>query len=174
MLGVTVAHPHFCSSLHESPPAYSGVGSGDNGPIDVTYSEKNAVPRRRTVLQILTALLTLPLTATTLLLARARNRQRRGSVSVPYPNRDGVFFYDDVILTLESSELIALSARCPHLGCRIQRQEAGELVCPCHGSRFSLVGECLRGPATADLSKLNLERRMEPSGAEIADIELPD
>lgn len=45
-----------------------------------------------------------------------------------------------------------LVARCPHLGCRVERDADGKaLTCPCHGSRFDLQGRRIAGPANRDL-----------------------
>jgi Rieske Fe-S protein len=51
----------------------------------------------------------------------------------------------------------ALSLRCTHLGCRVERQGEG-FVCPCHGSHFDRHGMRLGGPATADLQPVDLVR----------------
>ncbi len=49
---------------------------------------------------------------------------------------------------------VALSLKCTHLGCTVRVDEAaGELACPCHGSRFSLGGEVQEGPADAPLAR---------------------
>ena len=43
--------------------------------------------------------------------------------------------------------LLALSQRCPHLGCRVPFCESsGWFECPCHGSRYTLHGEHRAGP----------------------------
>jgi len=47
----------------------------------------------------------------------------------------------------------ALSLRCPHLGCRVQRSEEG-FRCPCHGSLFDGQGRRLAGPAPTGLVAL--------------------
>ncbi len=48
-----------------------------------------------------------------------------------------------------------LSRRCPHLGCTLQEHKAtGEIVCPCHGSRFTGEGIYLSGPAKKDMTRL--------------------
>lgn len=44
----------------------------------------------------------------------------------------------------------AVSTRCAHRGCQVE--PAGEeLECPCHGSRYTLDGDLLGGPATRGL-----------------------
>lgn len=52
--------------------------------------------------------------------------------------------------------LRAFSARCPHLGCRIDRVIDGQAVCPCHGSRFTADGAVAAGPATRPLARMRL------------------
>jgi len=83
-----------------------------------------------------------------------RERQRVRRVTLPYPAAEGVTFHGDVILVRSGASVAALSSRCPHLGCRIDRSEDGVLTCPCHGSRFDLRGKHLAGPAAADLEGL--------------------
>ncbi|MFV5994872.1 Rieske 2Fe-2S domain-containing protein [Streptomyces sp. NPDC056231] len=46
----------------------------------------------------------------------------------------------------------ALSARCTHLGCLVQFNDAEQVwECPCYGSRFATDGSVLHGPATRPL-----------------------
>ncbi len=49
----------------------------------------------------------------------------------------------------------ALSTTCTHLGCRINFEAEG-FLCPCHGSRFSLQGVVLNGPAQENLHSLEV------------------
>jgi glycine/D-amino acid oxidase-like deaminating enzyme/nitrite reductase/ring-hydroxylating ferredoxin subunit len=48
----------------------------------------------------------------------------------------------------DDGRLVAVSARCTHLGCQVNWNTAERSWdCPCHGSRFSPAGEVLQGPA---------------------------
>ena len=52
----------------------------------------------------------------------------------------------------DSRGIYAILAVCTHLGCT-PRHEADAFVCPCHGSRFSLEGQVVSGPATRALDR---------------------
>jgi Rieske Fe-S protein len=53
--------------------------------------------------------------------------------------------------------LVAVSAICTHLGCRLKATQAPlGLRCPCHGSRFSADGAVLAGPASIPLPHIAL------------------
>jgi nitrite reductase/ring-hydroxylating ferredoxin subunit len=56
----------------------------------------------------------------------------------------------------EEEGFAALSARCPHLGCLVQRRGAG-YVCPCHGSEFDARGGRLSGAARRGLHWLEVQ-----------------
>jgi len=76
------------------------------------------------------------------------------SLTIPRPGETEIRFYDRAIAVGNPEGAIVLSTSCPHLGCRINRMEGAELVCPCHGSRFSRHGKLLLGPAGRDLAVL--------------------
>ncbi|HEY6005257.1 MAG TPA: Rieske (2Fe-2S) protein [Anaeromyxobacter sp.] len=96
-----------------------------------------------------------------------RERQRLRRVTLPFPAADGVTFHGDVILVRAGATVTALSSRCPHLGCRIDRSEDGVLPCPCHGSRFDLQGKRLAGPAGTDLVRLAVTPSSEPRKVDV-------
>ncbi|MBL1216221.1 MAG: Rieske (2Fe-2S) protein [Planctomycetes bacterium] len=52
--------------------------------------------------------------------------------------------------------LYAMSAICTHLGCIAKREDNGEFLCPCHGSRFADRGKVLAGPAPSGLQWLEV------------------
>lgn len=88
---------------------------------------------------------------------REKAVQAPAFVRVEKPGADGVYFHDRFILVQENGRLKALSANCTHLGCRIREQEGNQLVCPCHGSRYTLQGNVVKGPARKDLKTLTIE-----------------
>lgn len=84
--------------------------------------------------------------------------KEKDQVSLAFPSSDGVTFAENVIVVREKGFVLALSSKCTHLGCRIIDQEAGILVCPCHGSRFDLMGRPIKGPAHRPLQKLEFRK----------------
>lgn len=56
----------------------------------------------------------------------------------------------------ENGDIHSLSAKCTHLGCVVHfNSTERSWDCPCHGSRFSIEGDVLHGPATSPLNKMN-------------------
>lgn len=58
----------------------------------------------------------------------------------------------------------AFSTSCPHTGCPVDKVEGDRIVCPCHGSQFSIAdGSVLRPPAPRSL----VEKAITVSGGQI-------
>ena len=70
----------------------------------------------------------------------------------------GVSFHKDVVIIKEKDSIKAFRSKCTHLGCSIRKVEGDQLVCACHGSRFSLDGQVLTGPAREPLEELQISR----------------
>lgn len=66
-----------------------------------------------------------------------------------------------VLIHREDGEFVAYSAICTHQQCEVNYQEdAGELVCPCHGSVFDpATGAPQNGPAEQPLREIPVEVR---------------
>jgi Rieske Fe-S protein len=76
------------------------------------------------------------------------------TVTVPLSIGNAIRFHDRMVVITSADGVAVVSSTCPHLGCRINRAEGAELVCPCHGSRFNARGEVVHGPATRNLQTL--------------------
>jgi glycine/D-amino acid oxidase-like deaminating enzyme/nitrite reductase/ring-hydroxylating ferredoxin subunit len=58
----------------------------------------------------------------------------------------------------EQNTVHAFSAICPHLGCVVRwNSSEHSFDCPCHGSRFTCLGNVVNGPALGDLKRINLD-----------------
>jgi cytochrome b6-f complex iron-sulfur subunit len=61
-------------------------------------------------------------------------------------------------LTRVEGEVIALSQKCTHLGCRVPYcPSTGRFECPCHGSVFNRGGDFLAGPAPRGMDRYPVE-----------------
>jgi Rieske Fe-S protein len=56
-----------------------------------------------------------------------------------------------MIVRQVGGELVALSTRCTHEGCKVNMPTGGRIPCPCHGSVYALNGKVLQGPTTHPL-----------------------
>lgn len=60
-----------------------------------------------------------------------------------------------VITQPQPGEFVGLSAVCPHQGCLVNEVTDQMIVCPCHGSEFSIAdGSVIQGPATTGLTSV--------------------
>lgn len=61
-------------------------------------------------------------------------------------------------LTAVNGEVLALSEKCTHLGCRVPFCESsGRFECPCHGTVFSRAGDYIAGPAPRGMDRYAVE-----------------
>lgn len=60
--------------------------------------------------------------------------------------------------SLEAGGLMALYQQCVHLGCRVPWCQTSQgFECPCHGSKYSALGEYFDGPAPRNLDRFVVE-----------------
>jgi Rieske Fe-S protein len=63
-----------------------------------------------------------------------------------------------VVTQPTAGEYVGLSAVCPHQGCVVNQIENQIIICPCHGSQFSIAdGSVVQGPATTGLESIPVE-----------------
>jgi nitrite reductase/ring-hydroxylating ferredoxin subunit len=71
------------------------------------------------------------------------------------PVGGGVVISDPPVVVTQpkAGEIKGFTAICPHAGCLVGSVTKDEIICPCHGSRFSAVdGSVIAGPAQEGLS----------------------
>jgi Rieske Fe-S protein len=68
------------------------------------------------------------------------------------PEGGGVIKGDYVITQPQNGTFKAFSKVCTHQGCDVSKVDGGVIICPCHGSQFSITsGAPQSGPATRPL-----------------------
>jgi cytochrome b6-f complex iron-sulfur subunit len=76
---------------------------------------------------------------------------------VPYPKADlpkAKAVYAPVVYAGMEKGIVALYQKCVHLGCRVPWCDTSQwFECPCHGSKYSRVGEKKGGPAPRGLDR---------------------
>jgi Rieske Fe-S protein len=71
----------------------------------------------------------------------------------------GYVVRNNIIVINSGGQFIALSSVCTHSGCQVTYNSASnELPCNCHGSRFSVSGSVLEGPANRPLKEYSITR----------------
>jgi Rieske Fe-S protein len=118
--------------------------------------------RRDRLRALLLAPLLWPLGA---MLERLREQRRPAPLALPAELPQGLSVADGAIVHRDADGTVqAWSARCTHLGCRLDRIVDGVVVCPCHGSRFDAAGRVLAGPATRPLQALRVSADASTGG----------
>jgi Rieske Fe-S protein len=81
------------------------------------------------------------------------------------PGEGKIVRYDGEKIALfkdEHGELHAINPVCTHMKCSVEWNNAEQSWdCPCHGSRFSIEGKMLTGPANHDLEKIEVRALIE-------------
>ena len=59
------------------------------------------------------------------------------------------------VVKKSTGEVAVLTAVCPHLGCSVKYNEAGnQFKCPCHNGEFTVAGKLTSGPPPRDMDEL--------------------
>jgi nitrite reductase/ring-hydroxylating ferredoxin subunit len=70
-----------------------------------------------------------------------------------------------VVVQPTKGDFKAYTAVCTHQGCTVGKVEGGEIICPCHGSHYSIKdGSVVSGPAPAPLAG----KKVTVDGSEIS------
>ena len=72
---------------------------------------------------------------------------------------DGFAYKGDIIIIRSTDTIyIALSKVCTHQACVVAFNSTNnDILCPCHGSKFSISGTVINGPATSSLKKYDVK-----------------
>lgn len=79
------------------------------------------------------------------------------NVHLTYNPNKKVSFNGNFIVVNDNNKTIVLSSKCTHLGCEINELKDNQLICPCHGSTYNLLGMATKGPATGSLKKMDFD-----------------
>ncbi|MEH3138825.1 MAG: Rieske (2Fe-2S) protein [Mycobacterium kyogaense] len=72
------------------------------------------------------------------------------------PVGSGVIVGKTVVTQPNAGDFKAFSAVCTHSGCLVNKIADGTIDCPCHGSKFSLDGAVVNGPAKKPLEPITV------------------
>ena len=72
------------------------------------------------------------------------------------PVGSGVIIGKTVVTQPTAGDFKAFSAVCTHSGCLVNKIADGTIDCPCHGSKFSLDGAVVDGPAKKPLEPVSV------------------
>ncbi len=120
--------------------------------------EKDRVISRKTFLRLLTAGTAAAFIALWIIMT-GKNRKLQEQPVVSKINAaklgTGIFLFEKFIVVKSAASLKVFSNKCTHAGCRINQEIKGQLVCPCHGSRYDPnTGKVMQGPAGLPLSAI--------------------
>lgn len=87
------------------------------------------------------------------LVGSEKQRLQKRKITVPFnPNRE-IQFADEYIIVNKKEKTRVFSSHCTHLGCTLNQEDDGRIICPCHGSVFNENGFPEKGPAIKPLEQ---------------------
>ncbi|VAX21339.1 hypothetical protein MNBD_IGNAVI01-2737 [hydrothermal vent metagenome] len=114
---------------------------------------------RRSLLRKIVGIVSLPMIAFWMKgIDRTKATSVRTKIILPNDLSEGITFLDKVIIRRNGENVKVFSSSCTHLGCKINSEADDELICPCHGSKFSFNGNPIVGPAVKPLKLLELHK----------------
>lgn len=124
--------------------------------------KREKMPRRKFI-KILGGLISIPAAVIFYFTSERRREEsyKTEKIYLPATIDPGVTFLNRTILVNNGGNLKVFNSSCTHLGCKINRQENNNFVCPCHGSRYDLEGNVIQGPATLPLNPLKIIQEKE-------------
>jgi Rieske Fe-S protein len=87
------------------------------------------------------------------------------TVDISKLTTDGQFIVDStvspngtpiLIIRQNATTYTALSMLCTHEGCQVNSPSGGSISCPCHGSKYNLLGQVINGPAPNPLASYSV------------------
>jgi len=144
------------SNIKESLVDYTG----NNKEIKIKnpFNKKNNISRKK-FFQRIGLLALIPISAAWYSTAERQIFKDNGrkKIIIPPDIAQGITFNDSIIIDKRGDDIKIFSSKCTHLGCKINKVENNELICPCHGSRFSYNGRPVKGPAVSPLRQLPIK-----------------
>jgi thiosulfate dehydrogenase [quinone] large subunit len=58
-----------------------------------------------------------------------------------------------LVIRKDATTYLAMTTKCTHQGCQVNPPQNGSITCPCHGSRYTLEGAVINGPAPSPLHR---------------------
>ncbi len=86
------------------------------------------------------------------------NMPLKASSMAPGSVKSAVNGGNKILVIRDGDGMRALSKACTHKSCTVKWDQENNMIrCPCHGSRYALTGEVLKGPAKKPLQKIDLK-----------------
>ena len=114
---------------------------------------------RRKLLRKVAGILSLPVIAFWIKgINQIKSTTVKNKIILPSNLSEGITFLDKIIIRKRGKNIKVFSSSCTHLGCKINSELDNKLICPCHGSKFNYDGNPMVGPATKQLTQIELHK----------------